>query len=126
MTDRESIIKIGENDYELILTTRATKEIAKRYGGLENLGDRLMKSENFEMALDEIIWLITLLANQGVMIYNLKNPNSKKPLLCENEVELLTSPFDLAEYKNAIMDSMQKGTKRNIESEQTSKNTKVG
>lgn len=126
MTDRGNIIKIGENEYELILTTRATKEIAKRYGGLENLGDRLMKSENFEMALDEIIWLITLLANQGVMIYNLKNPNSKKPLLCENEVELLTSPFDLAEYKNAIMGSMQKGTKRNIESEQTSKNTKVG
>jgi hypothetical protein len=126
MTDRGSIIKIGENDYELILTTRATKEIAKRYGGLENLGDRLMKSENFEMTLDEIIWLITLLANQSVMIYNLKNPNSKKPLLCEDEVELLTSPFDLAEYKNAIMDSMQKGTKRNIESEQISKNTKVG
>lgn len=126
MTDRGNIIKIGENEYELILTTRATKEIAKRYGGLENLGDRLMKSENFEMALDEIIWLITLLANQGVMIYNLKNPNSKKPLLCENEVELLTSLFDLAEYKNAIMDSMQKGTKRNIESKQTSKNTKVG
>ena len=126
MTDRGSIIKIGENDYELILTTRATKEIAKRYGGLENLGDRLMKSENFEMALDEIIWLITLLANQSVMIYNLKNPNSKRPLLCEDEVELLTSPFDLAEYKSAIMDSMHKGTKRNIESEQTSKNTKVG
>jgi hypothetical protein len=126
MTDRGSIIKIGGNDYELILTTRATKEIAKRYGGLENLGDRLMKSENFEMALDEIIWLITLLANQSVMIYNLKNPNSKKPLLCEDEVELLTSPFDLAEYKNAIMDSMHKGTKRNIESEFDSKNTKVG
>lgn len=126
MTDRGSIIKIGENEYELLLSIRATKEIAKRYGGLENLGDRLMKSENFEMALEEIIWLITLLANQSVMIYNLKNPNSKKPLLCEDEVELLTSPFDLAEYKNAIMDSMHKGTKRNIESEQTSKNTKVG
>lgn len=126
MTDRGSIIKIGENEYELLLTTRATKEIAKRYGGLENLGDRLMKSENFEMALDEIIWLITLLANQSVMIYNLKNCDSKKPLLTEEEVELLTSPFDLAEYKSAIMDSMQKGTNRNIESEQTSKNTKVG
>lgn len=126
MTDRGSIIKIGENDYELILTTRATKKIAKRYGGLENLGDRLMKSENFEMALDEIIWLITLLADQSVMIYNLENPNSKKPLLCEDEVELLTSPFDLAEYKNAIMDSMHKGTKKNIESESDSKNTKVG
>lgn len=126
MTDRGSIIKIGENEYELILTTRATKEIAKRYGGLENLGDRLMKSENFEMALDEIIWLITLLANQSVMIYNLKNPNSKRPLLCEDEVELLTSPFDLAEYKSAIMDSMHKGTKRNIESESDSKIRKSG
>lgn len=126
MTDRGSIIKIGENDYELILTTRATKEIAKRYGGLENLGDRLMKSENFEMALDEIIWLITLLANQSVMIYNLKNRDSKKPLLTEEEVELLTSPFDLAEYKNAIMDSMHKGTKRNIESESDSKIRKSG
>nr|DAQ77388.1 MAG TPA: tail assembly chaperone protein [Caudoviricetes sp.] len=126
MTDRGSIIKIGENEYELILTTRATKEIAKRYGGFENLGDRLMKSGNFEMALDEIIWLITLLTNQNVMIYNLKNRDSKKPLLCEDEVELLTSTFDLAEYKSAIMDSMQKGTKRNIESESDSKNTKVG
>ena len=52
MTDRGSIIKIGENEYELILTTRATKEIAKRNGGLQNHGDRLMKRENFEIALD--------------------------------------------------------------------------
>ncbi|WP_294386733.1 hypothetical protein [uncultured Ruminococcus sp.] len=124
--ERSTKIKIGENEYSLVLTTKATKEIAKRYGGLEYLGDRLMKCENFEMALDEIIWLITLLANQSVMIYNLKNPNSKRPLLCEDEVELLTSPFDLAEYKNAIMDSMNKGTKRNIESESDSKNTKIG
>lgn len=36
-----------------------------------------MKSENFEMALDEIIWLITLLANQSVMIYNLKIRTAK-------------------------------------------------
>ena len=33
-----------------------------RYGGLKNLGDKLMKSENFEIALDEVIRLITLLA----------------------------------------------------------------
>lgn len=125
-SERSTKIKIGENEYSLVLTTKATKEIAARYGGLENLGDKLMKSENFEMALDEVIWLITLLANQSVLIHNLKNSDDKKPLLSEDEVELLTSPFDLAEYKNAIMDSMQKGTKRNIESEQTSKNTKVG
>ena len=47
--------------------TGGGKEIAGRYGGLENLGDRLMKSENFEMALDEIIWLITLLVGASLV-----------------------------------------------------------
>ena len=54
-------ITIGDVEYTMTLTTRATKEIASRYGGLENLGDRLMQSENFEQALEEIVWLITLL-----------------------------------------------------------------
>ena len=57
--DRSSIINIGGEEYKLLLTTKATKEIAGRYGGLENLGDRLMSSDNFEEALGEIIWLIT-------------------------------------------------------------------
>lgn len=74
-----------------------------------------------EMALDEIIWLITLLCNQSIEIYNLRN-SDKKPLLTEETVELLTSPGELAEYKDAITEAMLKGTKRNIESEDTSKN----
>jgi hypothetical protein len=40
--DRTAVIIIGSEQYELILTTKATKEISKRYGGIENLGDRLM------------------------------------------------------------------------------------
>ena len=119
-------ITVGEKEYELLLTTRATKEIAGRYGGLENLGDKLMKAENFEMALGEIIWLITLLANQPILIHNLKNKNDTKELLTEEEVELLTSPLDLAEYKDAITDALLKATKRNIESEMDSKNPEAG
>ena len=74
-----------------------------------------------EMALDEIIWLITLLCNQSIEIHNLRN-SEKKPLLTEETVELLTSPGELAEYKDAITEAMLKGTKRNIESDDTSKN----
>ena len=44
--ERISKIKVGDVEYELILTTKATKEIASRYGGLENLGEKLMKAEN--------------------------------------------------------------------------------
>ena len=37
--ERSAVIEIGGQEYKLILTTKATKEIAKRYGGLENLGE---------------------------------------------------------------------------------------
>lgn len=125
--ERSATINIGDKEYELVLTTRATKAIAGRYGGLENLGEKLMKSENFEMALDEIVWLITLLVNQSILIRNLKNKNAPEELLTEEEVELLTSPLDLSAYKTAITEAMFKGTKRNVESEEEApKNVEVG
>jgi len=125
--DRGAMIKIGNREYEMLLTTRATKEIAKRYGGLEHLGDKLMKAENFELALDEVVWLITMLANQSTLVHNLLEPDSKRELLTEEAVELLTTPLDLSGYKAAIMEAMVKGTKRYVESEEEhSKNVLVG
>ena len=123
--ERTTNIVIGGEEYSLVLTTKATKEIAGRYGGLENLGEKLLKAENFEMALGEIVWLITVLANQTILIYNLRNKDYPKPLLTEEEVELLTNPLDLAEYKAAITEALFKGTKRNIESEADPKNEEV-
>ena len=125
ITDRASVINVGGEEYTLVLTTKATKEIAGRYGGLENLGDTLMKSENFEMAIGEIVWLITLLANQSILIHNIKHKEDKRELLTVDMVELLTVPADLATYKSAIMDALLKGTKRNIESEADAKNAAV-
>ena len=124
--ERSAMITIGGDEYTLVLTTRATKQIAGRYGGLENLGDKLLKSENFEMAIGEIVWLITLLANQSLMIHNLKHRDAPRELLTEDDVELLTSPADLATYKAAIMEALYKGTKRNIVSEDDPKNAAVG
>ena len=123
--NRTAAINIGGEEYTLILTTKATKEIAARYGGLENLGDKLMKSENFEMALGEIVWLITLLANQAILIHNLKNKSNPRDVLTEDDVELLTVPADLADYKEAITEALYNGTKRNVKSEIDPKNVAV-
>lgn len=120
--ERTAVITIGDEEYTLLLTTKATKEISGRYGGLENLGEKLMKSENFEMAIVEIVWLITLLANQSILIHNLKDKEHPKELLTEDVVELLTTPLDLAGYKTALTEALYKGTKRNVESEKDSKN----
>ena len=124
--ERTAVITIGDEEYTLLLTTKATKEIAGRYGGLENLGEKLMKSENFEMAIGEIVWLITLLANQSILVHNLKDKEHPKELLTEDVVELLTTPLDLVGYKTAITEALYKGTKRNVESEKDSKNAPVG
>ena len=123
--ERTASINIGGDEYVLLLTTKATKEIAGRYGGLENLGDKLMKSENVEMALSEIVWLITLLANQSILVHNIKHKEIPKELLTEDEVEILTTPIDLAEYKEAIMNALYRGAKRNVISEEDSKNAVV-
>lgn len=123
--DRSATITVGGEEYTLLLTTKATKEIAGRYGGLENLGEKLMKSENFQMAIGEIVWLITLLANQSILIHNLRNKDAAKELLTEEMVELLTTPADLAGYKAAITEALYKGTQRHVESEPDSKNAAV-
>ena len=71
--------------------------------------------------------IITMIQKERscVLIHNLKNKDTPKPLLTEDEVELLTSPLELAAYKDAITDAMFKGTKRNIESEENEKNAPV-
>ena len=117
--ERSSIIKIGDKEYELLLTTKATKEIAKKYGGLEKLGDKLLSTKDYEGAIGEIVWLLVTLTNGPILIHNLKNPDNKKDLLTEEEVEILTTPSDLADFKNAITSALLKGTKRNIESEES-------
>ena len=73
-----------------------------------------------------VVWLIALLANQSVLIHNLQNPQDKREPLTEEAVELLTSPLELATYKESIMEAMFKGAKRNVESEDDSKNAVVG
>ena len=102
-----------------MLTTKATKEIAKKYGGLEKLGDKLLTNKDYEGAIGEIVWLIVTLANQPILIHNYKNKDNQKELLTEDEVELLTTPQDLANFKDAITEALYKGVKRNIESEES-------
>ena len=78
------------------------------------------------MALEEIVWLINLMGKPTILVHNLKHPEDKKPELTAEEVELLTSPMELTDYKDAIMEAMYRGTKRNIESEPEGKNTAAG
>lgn len=114
---RTATVTIGGSEYLLVLTTGATRKIAGRYGGLEQLGDKLLTDEDMDKALGEIIWLVTLLANQGILIHDHTHPEAKQDLLSEELVESLTCPADLADYRQAITAAMVAGTRREIVSE---------
>ena len=58
-----------------------------------------------------------MLANQPILIHNRQDKEHPEELLTEDDVELLTTPTDLADFKDAITECLYKGTKRNIESE---------
>lgn len=129
MNERGAMITLCGSQYELILTTKATKEINRRYGGLGKLGDRLSKAETFEETIDELVWLLTLLINQGILVHNAVNKllgEKQKPLFSEDDIEVLTSPADFADYKDAIFEALQKGAMRHIKSEENPKNVTVG
>ena len=129
MSERGEMITLCGSQYELILTTQATRKINRRYGGLDKLGDKLSESKNFEEIIDELVWLLTLLINQGILAHNAVNKFSEekqKPLFSEDEIEVLTSPIDFADYKDAIYKTLQKGTSRHVKSEENLKNVTVG
>lgn len=65
------------------------------------------------------------MANHPIFIHNLKNKENQRDLLTEDIVELLTFPLDLTGYKAAIIEALYKRTKRNVVSEDNSKNAVV-
>ena len=62
-----------------------------------------------------------LLANQTIMVHNIKHKDDPKDLLTEELVELLTAPADLALYKAAITEALYRGTVLNKELEEQKK-----
>ena len=115
MSERESTITINGKEYNLLLTTRATKEIANRFGGLAALGSK-MDEQDFERNIDDSVWLVALLANQSIQRHNFEHPEDPKKEITVEEIELLTTPLEIGEFAPAIEEALKKGTKREIES----------
>lgn len=123
--ERSVQVIIDSEEHHLLLTIKALKEISKRYGNLDDVCGKIIQTEDMELSINETIWFITLLANQTILIYNLKN-NDKQELLTEEKVELLTTAADLNDLKRAVLKTLDKGVKRNIISEDNTKNSQVG
>ena len=90
MNERSALITLDGEEFELLFSTKAAKEIDKRYGGLENLGKALEGAEGFTQRSDELMWLTALLANQSIIIYNKRNPKAEKKSLVTEDYLIST------------------------------------
>lgn len=120
--DRKTTIVIEGVEYDLVFNTRAAKEVAAKYGTLQGFGEAIEKADGVE-TISHNIWLTTLLVNQGIAIFNRRNPENQRSIFTEDDIELLTAPADWAAARAALV----KGSRRDIESEEEpSKNAEVG
>lgn len=120
--DRKTTIIIEGEQYDLVFNTKAAKEVSAKYGTLKGYGEAIEKATGVEV-VGHNVWLTTLLVNQGIAIYNYRNPESKRSFFTEDDIELLTSPADWEAARAALI----KGSRRDIESEEDpSKNVEVG
>lgn len=117
MDERLTMVTIGGKEFPMMLSVYATKQIIKRFGGLENVGEHIQKADYAEQ-IETTMWLLTTLINGGIMFLNYKN-NTKDPLIEQEHIEAVISPSDFIEYRDAIFTAMNKGAARHVKSEET-------
>ena len=113
--DRTTTITINNEEYNLVMTTAATREIIARFGGLEKIGE-VIEAQGAG-GIGELAWMIALLANQGIKQENYLN-NAKRKEITAEYVELFTTPADIADMQGALIEALTKGSRRDIKSEQ--------
>ena len=120
-------ITVFGEEHELLLNLRASKEITQKYGGLEEFGE-LFEGKSIEETIDDVIWIVTLLAKQGADVHNLQHPDSPREYLSAEAIEL--APLaTLFELRDAIGGAMMRGSARHVQSqaaEGDEKNTQAG
>lgn len=106
-------IEIAGSKYPLNFSTKAAKEISKRYGDIASVGDAFTDKAMDEM-MDEAIWLLELLISQGVAYKRIVEGEEIKGLSKE-ELETVMGVGDFADLKDVIIGAMTAGAKREVE-----------
>jgi hypothetical protein len=116
-------IEIAGSTYPLNFSTKAAKEIAKRYNGLENIEDAFA-DKAVDAMMDEIVWLLSLLIAQGVAYKRIVEGEEVKGITAD-ELEVVLGVADMTDVKDKIMNAMLGGMKREVEVEIDPKNVET-
>ena len=125
LLDRSRPVTIDGQQYDMLMTTEATIEIADMVGGLENFDTALEALDAKDMLL-MLTNLIVVLVNQGTAAHKYKDPSYDRPQLTAETLRIITAPSDLLALKGQIQDAIEAGMDLNIKREDDEKNLNAG
>lgn len=121
--NRITELEIAGRKYPLNFSTKAAKEVAKRYGDIANI-DKAFKDKTIDEMMDEAIWILALLIDQGVAYKQIMDNEEIKGLGIE-ELEVVMGVADFANLKSTILGAMTAGMSREVEVVSDPKNEKT-
>ena len=92
MNEKGRAVEIDGKQFTLVYTSAAMLTIIEKYGDVEGMADKLQ--ENQAEAARIVPWLISILANQGVMLATGNTKPTNPDLITPEWVALHTMPKD--------------------------------
>ncbi len=108
-------IEIAGESYPLNFSTKAARAVSDRYGDLTNIGEAFDDKTTVQ-ALDELVWMLALLIEQGVAYHKIVN-NIDRKILTAEQLEIVLGVSDVVSLKENVMQAMTSGMAREVETE---------
>lgn len=113
--EEEVKVTLDGEDYPMLMTTYATRQIVKKFGGLNNLGKKITGGEgDQEEMFNNACWLVALLVNQPIIKYNRKHRDAEKPLFEVDDIAMMTTPSELMTLMEQVGKAISRGSERNV------------
>jgi hypothetical protein len=114
--DRTRVVTINGIEYPMAMNGKAAIEILKKYGSLEEMGEALDDTDDTAAFFTNILWLMTLLINQGISMHNYMNKESQRDLIDEDFIGVISDPREMMSYRESVISAFSAGSIRHIES----------
>ena len=116
--NRAVSVVIDDEDFEMLLTTKAAADIDREFGGLDEIA-AVVDGEDRVASVAMASRLIALMCNAGTERYNYRHRDTPRRMLEAEEIGIVPTPGEIAELMHAVVEAVKRGRTTHIESEKS-------
>lgn len=116
--NRAVSVVIDDEDFEMLLTTKAAADIDREFGGFDEIA-AVVNGEDSVASVAMASKLIALMCNAGTERYNYRHRDTPRRMLEAEEIGIVTTPGEMAELMHAVVEAVKRGRTTHIESEKS-------